>query len=540
MYNDQTGFFNKHLLSVNVNVFQYIFKLNTLFPPILKLKSLTTKAISNTKLGPVLCAVDDLNIYTNNEDPNHGANDIYDLLNNPTFYSGDLNNNKEFKFDFDPSRQVKGPKTSGYSDVHSVPIPTPPSQRTPQSRKFQSPGAIDVNGPRTITTGGSLAATNANTAATAVTDFGTTPSGEYINHLSASVSSQTVPQLDNSVQSNYLETLDYPSLSHFNLNMIGINQYYFNDFKPHTDNLDYSSSSNESYVSPLDDELFKRKFNKSSSLETEFANGGLYNDNANVPFNHDELDLDYDYDYDYDNELDFELDLPDHIKSTMNHKTPLPMAAPSMVKLEKIDTKKRKSTSKPITQKKSKLNGGNPTGNKFDKIDKSDAKFECSFCNAKFKVKGYLTRHLKKHQSFKAFKCPFYDNTDGASHISHGTANVAAMGKGAKCHPTGGFSRRDTYKTHLKALHFIYPPGTKSNERSLSSGRCGGCFKFFESNSFWLENHIEKKECIGTVKRDSENDQDNDNDFDNDNDLDQEDDFDEEDVKMAVSEYSMK
>ena len=43
---------------------------------------------------------------------------------------------------------------------------------------------------------------------------------------------------------------------------------------------------------------------------------------------------------------------------------------------------------------------------------------------------------------------------------------------------SGGFSRRDTFKTHLKALHFVYPAGTKSLERNFKSGRCGGCFLF--------------------------------------------------------------
>ncbi|EGW31608.1 uncharacterized protein SPAPADRAFT_62218 [Spathaspora passalidarum NRRL Y-27907] len=116
-----------------------------------------------------------------------------------------------------------------------------------------------------------------------------------------------------------------------------------------------------------------------------------------------------------------------------------------------------------------------------------DNTFECPHCDATFKVKGYLTRHLKKHNSTKAFVCPFYQEpTKGNS--------------GTKCHPTGGFSRRDTFKTHLKALHFIYPPGTKSNERNNFSGRCAGCFQHFENNHLWLETHIEANKCSGTVQ----------------------------------------
>jgi hypothetical protein len=114
----------------------------------------------------------------------------------------------------------------------------------------------------------------------------------------------------------------------------------------------------------------------------------------------------------------------------------------------------------------------------------SDSSFDCPHCDATFKVKGYLTRHLKKHSSSKAFVCPFYQEQGVL---------------GTKCHPTGGFSRRDTFKTHLKALHFIYPPGTKSNERNNIGGRCAGCFEFFENNFQWLIHHIEAKQCTGTV-----------------------------------------
>lgn len=128
--------------------------------------------------------------------------------------------------------------------------------------------------------------------------------------------------------------------------------------------------------------------------------------------------------------------------------------------------------------------------------------FECPHCNSHFKVKGYLTRHLKKHSSSKAFHCPFYQDSsppppppEGESHRSSSSAPQA----GTKCHPTGGFSRRDTFKTHLKALHFIYPPGTKSTERSHLSGRCAGCFQFFENNTQWLVQHIETGLCQGAV-----------------------------------------
>lgn len=114
----------------------------------------------------------------------------------------------------------------------------------------------------------------------------------------------------------------------------------------------------------------------------------------------------------------------------------------------------------------------------------------CPECNASFKVKSYLTRHSKKHNNAKAFMCPFYDAAESDA------SPVAQSGKSyTRCHPTGGFSRRDTYKTHLKALHFIYPPGTKSLARNSTGGRCAGCFEYFDSNAKWMDTHIESGKC---------------------------------------------
>lgn len=118
-------------------------------------------------------------------------------------------------------------------------------------------------------------------------------------------------------------------------------------------------------------------------------------------------------------------------------------------------------------------------------------KFVCNQCNASFKVRSYLTRHLRKHNNAKAFMCPFFEETEEEA--------TSTARNGTRCHPTGGFSRRDTFKTHLKALHFIYPPGTKSTDRNTTGGRCAGCFEFFESNTQWVTKHIEGGACKGTV-----------------------------------------
>lgn len=110
---------------------------------------------------------------------------------------------------------------------------------------------------------------------------------------------------------------------------------------------------------------------------------------------------------------------------------------------------------------------------------------QCPHCDSTFKMRGYLTRHLKKHAPEKAYRCPFHkssiyvDNND----VTH------------QCHPSGGFSRRDTYKTHLKARHFRYPEGVTIKERGLSTGNCSMCGEWFENAEIWCEIHIEGGEC---------------------------------------------
>lgn len=108
---------------------------------------------------------------------------------------------------------------------------------------------------------------------------------------------------------------------------------------------------------------------------------------------------------------------------------------------------------------------------------------ECGFCDAKFRIRGYLTRHMKKHSSQKAYHCPFHDSNSSN-----------------KCHATGGFSRRDTFKTHLKARHFKYPPGVKSSNRTGMIGWCGICGERSINNEIWVERHIEGGKCPGLPK----------------------------------------
>lgn len=115
--------------------------------------------------------------------------------------------------------------------------------------------------------------------------------------------------------------------------------------------------------------------------------------------------------------------------------------------------------------------------------------FVCPHCSTSFRIRGYLTRHIKKHAIQKAYTCPFYALSSSGTHGGPGNDNA--------CRHTGGFSRRDTYKTHLKARHFEYPSGTRSENRSKVGGNCRGCGMAFESNEEWVEEHIHNRQCAG-------------------------------------------
>ncbi|SCV05630.1 LANO_0H11716g1_1 [Lachancea nothofagi CBS 11611] len=115
-------------------------------------------------------------------------------------------------------------------------------------------------------------------------------------------------------------------------------------------------------------------------------------------------------------------------------------------------------------------------------IDQEAKKYVCHYCSAEFSIRGYLTRHIKKHAVEKAFHCPYYN------------CNLI---KEERCHRNGGFSRRDTYKTHLRSRHFVYPKGVKSKYKAKSSGKCAHCDAHFESSNEWIKKHVETGECKG-------------------------------------------
>lgn len=109
-----------------------------------------------------------------------------------------------------------------------------------------------------------------------------------------------------------------------------------------------------------------------------------------------------------------------------------------------------------------------------------EKEFVCHYCDAKFRIRGYLTRHIKKHALEKAYHCPFYEANDNPS---------------KRCHNSGGFSRRDTFKTHMKARHLIYPEGVKFADRNQSTAHCARCGTFIPKASRYVEEHLESGQC---------------------------------------------
>lgn len=113
-------------------------------------------------------------------------------------------------------------------------------------------------------------------------------------------------------------------------------------------------------------------------------------------------------------------------------------------------------------------------------LENGEEEFICHYCDATFRIRGYLTRHIKKHAIRKAYHCPFFN---------------CATPPDLRCHNSGGFSRRDTYKTHLKARHVLYSKGVKPQDRNKSSGHCAQCGEYFPVIENFVENHIESGDC---------------------------------------------
>lgn len=96
------------------------------------------------------------------------------------------------------------------------------------------------------------------------------------------------------------------------------------------------------------------------------------------------------------------------------------------------------------------------------------------------------------HQIEGTFKCPFNSSLIQLDMDIYPYKAKPLVYETSSCHQTGVFSRCDTFKNHLRALHFEYPPGTKKRDRAVVPGRCKHCGLRFSNVEIWLNEHIGK------------------------------------------------
>lgn len=143
---------------------------------------------------------------------------------------------------------------------------------------------------------------------------------------------------------------------------------------------------------------------------------------------------------------------------------------------------------------------------------------KCSVCERGFARSNDLLRHKKRHwkdninincsiteNKFTSldqlknlhfikgtYKCPFNSNLISLDMNLYPLKKQKLSFDTSNCHSTGLFSRCDTFKNHLKALHFQYPPGTKKKDRINSDGKCKHCGERFQNVDIWLNTHAGK------------------------------------------------
>lgn len=125
---------------------------------------------------------------------------------------------------------------------------------------------------------------------------------------------------------------------------------------------------------------------------------------------------------------------------------------------------------------------------------------KCPVCGRGFTRHNDLLRHRKRHWKDEDNSCSSYNPNQGTfrcpykSRIAYPDSRskgLASLGT-TSCHATGKFSRCDTFKNHLRALHFEYPPGTRKKDRGHVPGKCKHCGQEFASVNTWLNTHVGK------------------------------------------------
>ncbi|KAG0658458.1 hypothetical protein C6P44_004219 [Monosporozyma unispora] len=155
----------------------------------------------------------------------------------------------------------------------------------------------------------------------------------------------------------------------------------------------------------------------------------------------------------------------------------------------------------------------NLSTHKSTHLTPEDRPHRCSICNRGFARNNDLIRHQKRHWKENnridstmsehdklitlhkikgTFKCPFNSTLIQLDMEIYPYKSRPLQFETSNCHSTGIFSRCDTYKNHLRALHFEYPPGTKKKDRSSTPGRCRNCGAKFNNVDEWLNDHVGK------------------------------------------------
>lgn len=129
------------------------------------------------------------------------------------------------------------------------------------------------------------------------------------------------------------------------------------------------------------------------------------------------------------------------------------------------------------------------TNDADDSDDKSAALASSSSEDTKLLKKNQL-RSLYKIKG--AFKCPYNSTLINLDMEVYPHKTRSLYFEPINCHQTGVFSRCDTFKNHLKALHFEYPPKTKKEDRSIVPGKCKHCGLQFPNVDVWLNKHVGK------------------------------------------------
>lgn len=140
----------------------------------------------------------------------------------------------------------------------------------------------------------------------------------------------------------------------------------------------------------------------------------------------------------------------------------------------------------------------------------------CKECGRAFTRLNDLSRHERRHlkntfseaiedvdyqdgltgtSKTTIYKCPYWHQEYDTSRKNF----PGALCKNGKCHSSGVFSRGDTFKNHLRALHFVYPEGTKKKNRGNVSGHCKSCGQACENADSWLKYHVLNHQCPGAA-----------------------------------------